>query len=382
MIYIGNNEYPIYLGDSEIPAIYCGEELIYPVNLGTLTGITIEDLVWKTDVPASGGTATEENCTYKVVGHYDSGKSRTVTKDATVTGSLVVPATTAETREMVGVLQLTATYEGFTGTGSVDVYQEAVAVDYLSMPLTFEIVSAGNVVWKASNSSIARSIKYSLDNGSTWTTITSTTGGVSIPVSVGSIIQFKGTNSSYGASNIFNSFSGSDASFNAYGNIMSLINETDFKTLTSFSGSYNFYSLLRDTKLVDAGNLMLPVTACTSNCYRNMFAFITTLIKAPELPATTLASSCYQNMLYGCTALETAPVLPASRLVNACYQGLFYGCTHLNYIKCLATTITGTSQWVENVQTSSGTFVKHPQAAWTRGLSGIPTGWTIIESTE
>ena len=126
MIYIGNNEYPIYLGGSEIPAIYCGEELIYPVNLGTLTGITIEDLVWKTDVPASGGTATEENCTYRVVGHYDSGKSRTVTKDATVTGSLVVPATTAETREMVGVLQLTATYEGFTATGSVDVYQSSV----------------------------------------------------------------------------------------------------------------------------------------------------------------------------------------------------------------------------------------------------------------
>ena len=381
MIYIGNNEYPIYLGNSEIPAIYCGEELIYPVNLGTLTGITIEDLVWKTDVPASGGTATEENCTYKVVGHYDSGKNRTVTNDAVVTGSLVVSATTAETREMVGVLQLTATYEGFTATGSVDVYQEAVAVDYLSMPLTFEILTAGNIVWKASNTSIARSIKYSLDNGTTWTTINATTAGVSIPVSAGSIIQFKGTNSSYGASNIFNSFSGSDASFNAYGNIMSLINETNFKTLTSFSGSYNFYSLLRDTKLVDAGNLMLPVTACAANCYRNMFAFITTLIKAPELPATTLASSCYQNMFYGCTELEIAPVLAAKTLVSNCYQGLFYGCTNLNYIKCLATTITGTNQWVQNVRTNSGTFVKAPGVSWVTGNNGIPTNWTVIEST-
>lgn len=381
MIYIGNNEYPIYLGDSEIPAIYCGEELIYPVNLGTLTGITIEDLVWKTDVPASGGTATEENCTYKVVGHYDSGKNRTVTNDAVVTGSLVVSATTAETREMVGVLQLTATYEGFTATGSVDVYQEAVAVDYLSMPLTFEILTAGNIVWKASNTSIARSIKYSLDNGTTWTTINATTAGVSIPVSAGSIIQFKGTNSAYGNSSYFNSFNASTASFNVYGNIMSLINETNFKNLTSFSGTYNFYSLFRETKMVDAENLILPATTLTNSCYRNMIAFCTSLTTAPELPATTLDSSCYQNMFYGCTELEIAPVLAAKTLVSNCYQGLFYGCTNLNYIKCLATTITGTNQWVQNVQTNSGTFVKAPGVSWVTGNNGIPTNWTVIEST-
>ena len=385
MIYIGGEEIQnIYVGDSEISAIYAGDELIYPVNLGTLTGITIEDLVWETDVPASGGTATEENCTYRVVGHYDSGKNRTVTNDAVVTGSLAVSATTAETREMVGVLQLTATYEGFTATGSVDVYQEAVAVDYLSMPLTFEIVSAGNVVWKASNSSIARSIKYSLDNGSTWTTITSTTGGVSIPVSSGSIIQFKGTNSTYGNSNYFNSFNASTASFNVYGNIMSLINETDFKSLTSFSGSYNFYSLFRETKMVDAENLILPATTLTQHSYRNMFAFITTIIKAPQILATALATSCCQNMFYGCTNLETAPDLLATTLVSSCYQGMFYNCTKLKYIKCLATAnaSNATNAWTYNI-TTSGTFVKAPTATfWSRGQSGIPSNWTIVNNQE
>lgn len=384
MIYIGNNEYPIYLGNSEIPAIYCGEELIYPVNLGTLTGITIEDLVWKTDVPASGGTATEENCTYRVVGYYDSGKNRTVTNDAVVTGSLVVSATTAETREMVGVLQLTATYEGFTAIGSVDVYQEAAAVDYLSMPLTFEIVSAGNVVWKASNSSIARSIKYSLDNGSTWATITSTTAGVSIPVSAGSIIQFKGTNSTYGNSNYFNSFNASTASFNVYGNIMSLINETDFKTITSFSGTYNFYSLFRETKMVDAENLILPATILNSHSYRNMFAFITTIIKAPQILATTLATSCCQNMFYGCTELEIAPDLSAQTLISSCYQGMFYNCTKLKYVKCLAlsTATNATNAWMHNI-TTSGTFVKAPSATfWSSGESGIPSRWTIVNNEE
>lgn len=383
MIYIGNNEYPIYLGDSEIPAIYCGEELIYPVNLGTLTGITIEDLVWKTDVPASGGTATEENCTYKVVGYYDSDKSRTVTSKATVTGSLAVPATTAETREMVGVLQLTATYEGFTATGSVDVYQAAVTPDYASIPLTIYILSGGTIVWKATTASVAKTIQYSFDDGMTWTSITSTTGGVTLQVSAGDKIQLKGNNSTYGASNQWNNLAGT-AVFNVYGNAMSLINGSTYKTLTSFSGAYNLYALFRDSNTVDASNVVLPVKTCTSNCYRNMFAFIPTLEKAPELPATTLETSCYQNMFLGCSKLEIAPDLPATRLVSTCYQGMFNNCTKLKYIKCLATNnaTNATNAWVQNI-TTSGTFVKAPTATfWSRSGSGIPINWTVVESTE
>jgi len=135
-IFVGGEGITIMLGGDEIPAIYCGEELLYPISIGTLTGITLENITWVTDVPSSGGTATEENCSYKVVGHYDSGKSRTVTSKATVTGSLVVPATTAETREAVGTLELTATYEEFTASGTVTAYQEAdvfVPTGYLQL---------------------------------------------------------------------------------------------------------------------------------------------------------------------------------------------------------------------------------------------------------
>ena len=132
MIYTGENEISIMLGDSEIPAIYCGDLLIYPTDFGTLTGITIEDLVWVTDIPKTGGTATANNCSFKVMAHYDSGKSRNVASRSTVTGSLVVPETTATTREMVGTLTLTAEYEGFTDSDSVDVYQEKYsAIDFI-----------------------------------------------------------------------------------------------------------------------------------------------------------------------------------------------------------------------------------------------------------
>ena len=129
MINIGDNEISaVYLGSSEITAIYAGDELLYPMNLGTLTGIAIENLEWVKDVPADGGTATSANCSFNVYAYYDSGKSKRVTKDSTITGSLVVPATTAETREMVGTLTLTASYSGFTDSDTVDVYQAKYSV--------------------------------------------------------------------------------------------------------------------------------------------------------------------------------------------------------------------------------------------------------------
>lgn len=127
MINIGSNEISsIYLGSTEISAIYAGTEQLYPSNLGVLTGITISGLTWVTDVPATGGTADSGNCSFQVYALYDSGKRRKVNKDAVISGSLVVSSTTAETREMVGTLTLTASYSGFTDSDSVDVYQAAV----------------------------------------------------------------------------------------------------------------------------------------------------------------------------------------------------------------------------------------------------------------
>ena len=126
MIYIGNNEISnIYVGTDEIYGIYAGDLQIYPTDFGIVTAISLENLVWVKDVSANGGTADSGNCSFKVYAYYDSGKRKNVTRDATVSGSLVVSSTTADTREMVGTLTLTATYSGFTATGSVDVYQKA-----------------------------------------------------------------------------------------------------------------------------------------------------------------------------------------------------------------------------------------------------------------
>ena len=302
--------------------------------------------------------------------------------------------------------------------------------DYETYYLTFDVKSSGNITWKASNANNTKTISY-LKNGGTWTSITSTTSGVSISVTTGDKVFFKGYNSTYGSSSYYNSFGGS-ATFDVYGNVMSLSNDgVNFDTYTSVY-SYSFRNLFANcTGLVSAENLyisatslssycyqsmfhgctslttapvlpattlasycyysmfngctslttapVLPATTLASNCYNMMFSGCTNLTTAPELPATTLAENCYNYMFQSCNGLTTAPVLPATTLAQGCYTGMFFNCRNINYVKCLATNISATNcttNWLAYVS-STGTFVKNPNmSSWPTGVSGIPTGWT------
>lgn len=431
MIDIGDKEITIMLGEDEIYGIYAGDLQIYPTDFGTLTGITLEDLTWVTDIPYSGGTATSANCSFDVYAHYDSGKRRKVNNKSTVTGSLVVPATTATTREMVGVLTLTASYEGFTASDSVDAYQKKYT--NLGTPFTFEILTDGNIVWSSNNSSTYNTIYYS-KNGGALTSIV--TNGSSIPVVTGDILEFYGNNSRYAAGDGSGcKLSGSTAQFNVYGNIMSLIDKDGFETAVTLTQQYAFCGLfLNCSKVISIENLLLPATTLSPWCYKSMFHNCSNLVKPlAELPAKTLTNSCYRQMFLGtkitttpiiapttvnqycyggmfedcslltdisnlsltaatlasycyhymfyhCTSLTTAPELPATTLATYCYENMFVGCSNLNYVKCLATTnISGnTPNWMSNVS-GSGTFVKAAGASWSRNASGIPSGWTVLE---
>lgn len=125
---------------------------------------------------------------------------------------------------------------------------------------------------------------------------------------------------------------------------------------------------------------ILPATTLANYCYGWMFNGCTSLTTAPELPATALTENCYCEMFRGCTSLVTAPELPATTLASNCYEYMFRGCTNLNYIKAMFTTTPSTNytnNWVNGVA-SSGTFVKNSAATWTtRGVNGVPNGWTV-----
>ena len=259
--------------------------------------------------------------------------------------------------------------------------------DYSKDYLTFRITSAGTINWYASNSASTKTISYSKDNGTTWNDIVSTTGGTSISVVSGDKVMFKSINGNYSsADTVYNSFSGTTASFEVQGNIMSLIYGDNFSGQTSLSNDFTFNSLFMGcTTLTSAENLILPATSIRTKCYQLMFKDCANLIKSPTiLPATTLQQYCYQQMFMNCSNLTTSPYLPATALVTNCYSNLFNGCSSLNYIKCLAISNRGngyTTSWVSGVA-STGTFVKNPSAStWGTSVNYCPPGWTQIDAS-
>ena len=137
------------------------------------------------------------------------------------------------------------------------------------------------------------------------------------------------------------------------------------------------------TSLVNAPSIIPATTLAEYSC-QYMFYGCTSLTIAPALPATTLSRYCCQYMFGYCTNLTTAPELLAAFLPTYCYRSMFYNCTNLNYIKMLATNVSATNallSWVNGVS-STGTFIKHPDADLKTGTSGIPSGWTVETATQ
>lgn len=300
------------------------------------------------------------------------------------------------------------TYVGYVDENETVYYDDAIPepVPFEEQYLTIESLEDNNTIyWYSSTNSDYKTISASTDNGATWAEYTSTTGGSGTTIATlnsGDTIIFKGTNVQYNTRGIFHSTS----TFNAYGNIMSLVYGDNFSGQTTLTSGNTFNRLFANSNIVSAENLILPATTLSNSCYVNMFygcssltvapalptmtlAYdcydsmfrnCTSLTTAPELPATTLANSCYNSMFHSCSNLIVAPELPATTLADSCYGGMFYGCTSLNHIKCLATDISAfncTGNWVGNVA-STGTFVKAASMNdWTTGNNGIPNNWTI-----
>jgi hypothetical protein len=202
-------------------------------------------------------------------------------------------------------------------------------------PLTLEARSDGEIKWTLSNAAgTAKSIEYSKD-GETWTTITSTTEGASIPVAKGDVVRLRGDNAAYGGPETIESSSTlvySQFKFSegleavVYGNVMSLISSTGYTGVTELTGGFNLYGLFKgDTGLTTSSGrhtLFLPATTLAQYCYCGMFAN-TGVRRVPELPAMTLAPYCYIQMFANCKKLVNPGKLPATTLAAHCYRFMF-----------------------------------------------------------
>ena len=302
------------------------------------------------------------------------------------------------------------------------------------VPLTIRALTDGTVKVNIEDDALYTGMKYSVKGGAKTLITTST----DIPLSAGDWVQFYGNGTatqSYGRYPEV-SIQGDGAGFTckAYGNIMSLLDEEGFATMSDLPNeNYIFSGLFKEnTALTDADGLRLPATSLVGRCYSNMFEGCTALTAAPALPATTLALRCYESMFEGCTALTVAPALPATSLADWCYSRMFVGCTaltsvfelpattlaewcysymfegctalasapalpapnpvekcyhymfsgcsNLGYVKCLATSGINSDNffhWLYGV-TATGTFhlANRTGLIWPEGENGIPSGWT------
>lgn len=216
--------------------------------------------------------------------------------------------------------------------------------DTKSTPLTIEAIEAGAQVNFDINTDVATNgVQYrTFSTASGWSDWADYTDNDPITLtSIGDKVQFWGDNEKYG------SYPESNIQFDkdcyAYGNIMSLINSTDFITETTLTGSYNFCKLFyNNTHLKSHADkpLMLPATTLTDYCYAQMFLGCTSLTIAPKLPAMEMKEDCYSGMFQSCTSLIAVPDLLATTLADYCYFGMFQGCTELvTALKLPATTL-------------------------------------------
>ena len=295
-----------------------------------LTGLTIDNFEWTSNFPADAGTyLTKDYSTFNVIGHYNDGTTEDLTTVADITGEVTLEENTTKKPRVVEA-PLMAHYKGIYESVFKRGFQNGAASP-VEKPLTFNIISGGTIAWTTSDSSNTKTIEYKL-NGGKWTSITSTTTGAKITVNTGDKIQFRGSNTSYSDyASSYSTFVGSTASFEVEGNIMSLINSTNFATLTTLESKYTFNGLFNNcTGLTYAENLVLPATTLADSCYYSMFAGCSSLTKAPkELPSDTLTQSCYAQMFWNCTSLTKAPKLPATTLAIGCYSGMFANCKSL-----------------------------------------------------
>ncbi len=205
---------------------------------------------------------------------------------------------------------------------------EAVSPEPPANVVRFVSASARTITPKYTNSGVT--LQYSVDNGATWTTISSGSATASATEH-----WFRGQ--ATGTKSLFKSdsyqtntwtFSGS-SDLEVYGNLNFLLCDTLGDDVAPTSLATYCYSQMFSFCVSLTTPPELPATTLATSCYNNMFSYCTSLTTAPKLPATTLKDTCYYNMFLDCTSLTTAPELPATTLATQCYLNMFYGCTAL-----------------------------------------------------
>lgn len=281
--------------------------------------------------------------------------------------------------------------------------QNWTVLNYQTMPLTFRALEAnitGSVKLATSGTPYSINLKYRKNHGN-WEDYTINT---TIQLNPGECVSFSGDTEHFSkATSAHYYYVTSGAKMELYGNVMSLVNNLsairdDGEFLCLFYNCSNivnaerfylpsksvrpkcYYCMFGQCYSLTKSPKLLPATILATECYEGMFIDCSALTSTPQLPAIDLAPICYSWMFYGCHSLSTAPDLPATGLYGYCYQRMFSDCPKLNYMNVGLTSwtevSTATENWLSGVA-NTGKFYKPSILTTTRGVSYIPSGWTV-----
>ena len=206
------------------------------------------------------------------------------------------------------------------GNGSPTYFNPGGTVETLNWFYLEDVSGSSNngyLRWNdTSNVAGPDSVDTSLD-GKTWTNVYTKNRAPQKYLEINLTIPSNGKlyirmNANYLGSQTYNGLGFYFNSFNAGGNIMSLLYGSSFTgTETTFPGNYQyqFAHIFRmdsghGSGLVSVADLELPATTLTVGCYYYMFAY-SNITTGPELPATTLVNNCYSYMYYYCNSIDT-----------------------------------------------------------------------------
>ncbi len=224
----------------------------------------------------------------------------------------------------------------------------APAPTELEIPLTLEAIEDGEITF----SNPWSALKYKMNDGEFQTLTVKIQANVqakqsyeptyaSIQVKAGDKVSFFADGSENDIDNGKLMMIQAQKDCYIYGNIMSLVDSSDYKSKTALNDRAAFAMMFRRNKTIknhSEKKLVLPATTITYACYSRMFEGCAALTSAPDLPATTLAESCYSGMFSSCEALTSAPALPATTLAQSCYSSMFSSCEALTTAPALPAT--------------------------------------------
>lgn len=292
-----------------------------------------------------------------------------------------------------------------------------VVHDYSQDYFTIESLQDSNTITAVKNGSNKNPVfYYSLDNGTTWSNQTLSSGTITFgTIDTGDKIIFKSTNNQLASNwNQYIRFNGSK-NFKAYGNAMSLLNEDNFTSDSEFvtGSTYNLCGLFYGTTtIIDASNLILPAETLIKGCYNGMFRGCTNLQYGPKLlPALNVPMDAYSSMYEGCVSLIEGPEISATTVsgdtalnrmfcmnrgskvtaamtkspilritnpssYNNVYQQLFAGNGNIVEVTILAQgTDLSFNIWLANTN-GGGVIKKLSTTTLSSGTSGVPSNWT------